>query len=159
VAVANVDRVNAPSFVGTAGVAAHPPPQPAPRTLNWWQAHHSRNETFGIAAPCLKTSDRTAPIGCDGTIVSAHEKSARGNILKRVAIVTAELQHSAVEAKARVLARCFKIEILPKRQTCQATLEEIKLKRAEPLVAYQGRIINVCSIGRGIGRGRWHSGI
>jgi hypothetical protein len=79
--------------------------------------------------------------------------------LKRVSIVSAELQHAAVEAQIGIRLRCFKIEVLPKSQTWTATLEEIKLERVEPLVAYDGRIVNVCSIGRRIRRRHWHSGI
>jgi len=63
--------------------------------------------------------------------------------LKRISIVGAKLQHSSVEAKAGILAGCFKIEVLPKGQTWKPTLEEIKLKRAQPLVTYYGRIVNI----------------
>jgi hypothetical protein len=47
--------------------------------------------------------------------------------LKRVSIVSAELQHAAVETEVGVRVRGFKIEVLPKGQTWLATLEEIKL--------------------------------
>ena len=79
--------------------------------------------------------------------------------MKRVSIVSAELQHAAVEAQIGIRLRRVKIEVLPKGQTWTATFEEIKLGRAESLVAYHARIINVCSIGRGIRRRHWHSGI
>jgi hypothetical protein len=47
--------------------------------------------------------------------------------LKRISIVSAELQHAAVEAEVRVRVGGFKIEVLPKGQTWIGTLEEIKL--------------------------------
>ena len=68
--------------------------------------------------------------------------------MKRVSIVSAELQHATVEAQIRIRLRGFKIEVLPKGQTCKSTLEKIKLQRLEPLVAYHSRIVNICSIGR-----------
>jgi hypothetical protein len=62
--------------------------------------------------------------------------------LKRVSIISAELQHAAVEAQVGIRVRCFKIEVLPECQTWKATLEKIELEGNEPLVAYYGRIIN-----------------
>ena len=79
--------------------------------------------------------------------------------MKRVSIVSAELQHAAVEAEVRVGVGGFKIEVLPKGQTWGDPLEKSEFERVEPLVAYHTRIINVCSIGRGIHRRHWHSGI
>jgi hypothetical protein len=148
VAKSNVDRVNAPTLIRATGIGGHPPAQPASRRLNCWQAHRGRDKALRIAAPCLKPSNRAAPIGCDRPIVSAHEEGARRNVLKRVSIVSAELQHAAVEAQIGIRLRCFKIEVLPKGQTWRATLKEIKLERNEPFVAHYGRIINECSIGR-----------
>ena len=155
----NVDCVNTPTFIGAAGIGSHPPAQPTSRALNWWQAHYSGNETLRIAAPCLKPRNRAASIGCDRPIVSAHEEGARRNVLKRVSIVSAELQHAAIEAEVWVGVGGFKIEVLPKGQTWGAPLEKIEFERVEPLVAYNGRIINGCSIGRGIRRRHWHSRI
>jgi hypothetical protein len=128
VAVGNVDCVNTPTLIGAAGVGSHPPAQPAWGALKWWQAHHGRNETLRIAAPCLKPSNRAASIGCDRPIVSPHEEGARRNVLKGVSIVSAQLQHAAVESEVRVRVGCFKIEVLPKSQTWKATLEEIKVE-------------------------------
>jgi hypothetical protein len=68
--------------------------------------------------------------------------------LKRASIIGAELQHAPVEAEIGIRLRSFKIEVLPKGQTWKPTLEEIKLQRLEPLVAYHSRIVNICSIGR-----------
>lgn len=79
--------------------------------------------------------------------------------MKGISIVSAQLQHAAVEAEVWVCVGGFKIEVLPKGQTWKGTLEEIKVERVEPFVAYHGGIINVCSIGRGIRRRHWHSGI
>ena len=48
--------------------------------------------------------------------------------MKGVSIVSAQLQHAAVEAEVRVRVGCFKIEVLPKGQTWIGTLEEIKVE-------------------------------
>jgi hypothetical protein len=96
----------------------------------------------------LKPGNRAASIGCDRPIVSAHEEGAGRNILKCISIVSAELQHAAVEAQIGIRIRCFKIEVLPEGQTWRATLEEIKLERNETFVANYGRIINERSIRR-----------
>jgi hypothetical protein len=75
----------------------------------------------------LTTSNWTTPVSADGTIIAAHQKGAnRGDILKRIPAVAAELQHAAVEAQIGIRLRCFKIEVLPKGQTWRDTLEEIK---------------------------------
>jgi hypothetical protein len=146
VAKSNVDRVNAPTLIRASGIGGHPPAKPASGRLNCWQAHRGRDEAFRVAAPCLKPSNRAASIGCDRPIVSAHEEGARRNVLKRVSIVSAELQHAAVEAKIGIRLRCFKIEVLPKGQTWRATLEEIKLERNETFVANYGWIVYEGSI-------------
>jgi hypothetical protein len=75
----------------------------------------------------LTTSNWTTPVGADRAVIAAHQEGAnRGDILKRIPAVTAELQHAAVEAQIGIRFRCFKIEVLPERQTWKATLEEIK---------------------------------
>jgi hypothetical protein len=77
--------------------------------------HHGRDEAFGVAAPSLTTSNRATPIGADCPVITSHHEapSKRKNILKRISTVRANLQHAAVEAKVRVWARCFKIEVVP----------------------------------------------
>ena len=72
-----------------------------------------------VAAPCLTTSNRTAPISANCAVVTAgHEAPASvKDILERVSTVSAELQHTAIEAEIRILARRFKIEVVPEGQT------------------------------------------
>jgi hypothetical protein len=74
----------------------------------------------------LTTSNRTAAIGANRAVVTAHEKSAaRGkNILKCVSTVSAEFKHATVETEVRIRVRCFKIEIVPECQSRRKYLEE-----------------------------------
>jgi hypothetical protein len=114
-APSNVDGVNTPTLVGLTCIAGHPPAKPA-RSLNRWYIHHGRNKTFRVAAPSLTTCNRVSTIGADGAVIAAHEEAPASdkNILKRIAPVTAELQHTAVIAEVGILARCLKIEVLSK---------------------------------------------
>lgn len=68
--------------------------------------------------------------------------------MKRISTISAELQHAAVEPESRIRIGCFKIEVVPKSQTCGTALEETKLRRIEPLVAYYSGIIDEGCIGR-----------
>jgi hypothetical protein len=63
----------------------------------------------------LTTCNRAAAISANGAVIPAHDEApASGkNILKRVSTVTAHLQHAAVVAEIGILARRFKIEIVP----------------------------------------------
>ena len=76
-----------------------------PSVMNRWQVHHGRDETFRVAAPCPKTSNRTAPIGADGAVIAAHNESCRRrkDVLKRISTVSADLQHATVKAQIRIL--------------------------------------------------------
>jgi hypothetical protein len=114
-APSNVDGVNTPTLVGLTVIAGHPPAKPA-KSLNRWYIHHGRNKTFRVAAPSLTTCNRAPTIGADGAGIAAHEEApASGkNILKRIAPVTAELQHAAVIPEVGILARCLNIKVLSK---------------------------------------------
>ena len=94
------------------------------------------DKALGIAAPCLTTCNRTAPISSDSTIVTAHNKTAAGgeNILKCISTVSAELKHTTIEPDSGVDLRGFKIEIVPECQLATAA-EEINRQRIEPFVA------------------------
>ena len=113
-----IDRVNAPTLTGATGVAGHPPAQPAVACENEGQVDHGRDKALRVATPSLTASNRTTPIGADRAVISAHNKAAAGckNILKRIPAVSADLQHAAVEAEVRILARRFKIEVVPESQ-------------------------------------------
>jgi hypothetical protein len=144
-----IDVVNAPTLIGAGGIGSHPPPQPT-ECLNRWYVHHRRHKTFGVAAPSSTTCDRTTTISADGAVIAAYEKaSARdNNVLKRISTIGAELQHASVEPESRIRIGCFKIEVVPESQTCGTALEETKLRRIEPLVAYYSGIIDEGCIGR-----------
>jgi hypothetical protein len=144
-----IDIVNAPTLIGAHGIASHPPAQPTER-LNRWYVHHRRDKTFGVAAPSSTTCDRTTTISADGAVIAPHEKASAGgkNILKRISTISAELQHATVEPESRIRIGCFKIEVVPESQTCGTALEETKLRRIEPLVAYYSGIIDEGCIGR-----------
>jgi hypothetical protein len=124
----NVDRVNAPTLIGATGVAGHPPTKPTD-CLNRWYIHHGRDEALRVAAPSLTTSNRAAAISTDGAVIAAdHEASASSkNILKSISTVTAELQHTAIVAEVRILARRFKVEVVPEGQTWGSPLEKTEL--------------------------------
>ncbi len=113
----NINRVNAPAFAGAACVAGHPPAQP---TLGGKEGNvdHRRDESTRVAAPSLTTGNRTTPISANGAVVAPHHEAATSgkDVLKRISAVNADLQHSAIEAQVRILARRFKIEVLSKRQ-------------------------------------------
>ena len=96
---------------------------------NSWQVDHGRDEALRVAAPCLTTSNRTTAIGADGAVIAAHDEApASGkNILKRISTVSAQLPSTpAVKAEVRILARRFKIEVLPKGQTTELRSEELR---------------------------------
>ena len=98
-----IDIVNAPTLIGARGIASHPPAEPTER-LNRWYVHYRRDKTFGVAAPSRTTTNRTASVGADCAVVTAHqEATASGkNVLKRISTISAELQHAAVETEIGV---------------------------------------------------------
>jgi len=69
-----IDIVNAPTLIGSGGIASHPPTQPTER-LNRRQVYDGRDKTFRIAAPSLSTCNRTTAIGADGAIIATYEKA------------------------------------------------------------------------------------
>ncbi|MGC1093918.1 MAG: hypothetical protein WA905_14390 [Pseudolabrys sp.] len=144
-----IDIVNAPTLIGARVIASHPPPQSTER-LNRWYVHHRRDKTFGVATPSSTTCDRTTTISADGAVIAPYEKTSASdkNVLKRISTISAELQHAAVEPESRIRIGCFKIEVVPESQTCGTALEETKLWRIEPLVAYFAGIIDGDCIGR-----------
>jgi hypothetical protein len=144
-----IDIVNAPTLIGARGIASHPPAQPTER-LNRWYVHHRRDKTFGVAAPSSTTRDRTTTISADGAVITTHEKASAGgkNILKGSSAISAELQHATVKTDIRIRIRGFEVEIVSETQTCGTALEETKLRRIEPLVAYYSGIIDEGCIGR-----------
>jgi hypothetical protein len=76
--------------------------------------HHGRDEAFGVAAPSLTTSNRATPIGADCAVIASHDEApASSDDIGESTAANANLQHAAVEAKVRVWARCFKIEVVP----------------------------------------------
>jgi hypothetical protein len=110
----NVDRVNAPAFIGATGIAGHSPAKPV-KCGESWQVDHGRDEALGVATPSLTTRNRATAINADGAIIAPYlEESTNGkNILKRIPTVSAHLQNAPVEAEVWILARRFKIEIVP----------------------------------------------
>lgn len=146
-AIADIHGVNTPTLIGATGIASHPPTKLS-ESLNRWQVHHGRDEAFRVATPCLQPGNWTTPIAADGTVVAAHQKSAGRHVLKRIATVTAELQHATIEAQIRIRIRCFKIIVLTKRQTWIRTFEKREGQRVETFVANHGWIIYESSIRR-----------
>ena len=112
VAIADIDGVNTPTLIGATGVTGHPPAKPAER-LNRRQVHYGRDEALGIATPCLKACNWTAPIRTDRAVIAAHEETFGRDVLKCISAVAAELQHATVEAEIRIRIRGFEIEVMP----------------------------------------------
>jgi hypothetical protein len=122
----NANRIDTPAFAGATVIAGHAPTEAnARRYLNCWYIHYTRDETVGVSAPRLTTSNRAASISSDCTIVaSANEAAANSeNILKRVSAVGARLKHAAVEPDVWIWRR-FKIEVLSECQLNAAAFEE-----------------------------------
>jgi hypothetical protein len=59
------------------------------------------------------TSYWATSIGGDGTVVTAHYKSAAGNLVKCVSTIGTQLQHAAVETDIGINVRGFKVEVVP----------------------------------------------
>ena len=93
VPASNIDRVNAPTLIGATSVAGHPPAEPAVACKNEGQVHHGRDKTLRVATPRLTASNRTATIGADRAVISAHNEGAAGckDVLKRIPTVRANL--------------------------------------------------------------------
>ena len=114
VAPSNSHRINTPALARPSSIASHSPPESTCcRCLNGWQVHHRRDETSRVAAPCLTTGDGASSIDANRTVVTAYQKGAGGNFLKRISAISAELEHAAVETYTGINIRCFKIEVVP----------------------------------------------
>jgi hypothetical protein len=102
----NIDRVNAPTLVGLAGVAGHSPAQPHLWENKNWQVDHGRDEALRVAAPRLTASNRATAIGADCAVISAHREAPAGskNVLECISAVSADLQHAAVKAEVGIFA-------------------------------------------------------
>jgi hypothetical protein len=153
-----IDRINAPTLIGAACIAGHSPAKPTV-----WkekrQTHHACDEPLRVAAPGLTTSNRTAAISADRTVIAAHEKApADGkNVLKSISAVGAEFQHATVETEVWIRIRCFKVEVVPECQSRGKNLEKNQTQSVKPFIADYSGIINESGIGRRVSRRRWHS--
>jgi hypothetical protein len=123
------------------------------------QVHHTCNEAVRIAAPSPKTSNRTAAIKANSTVVPADEEACGRDVLKGIPAVGAVLKYTAVEAEVGVLCRRFKVEVVPERQLRDVPFEDTEIYRVEPLVADYPWIIDERGIWRCISRRHWHPGI
>jgi hypothetical protein len=113
----NGHGINPPTFARASVVAGHSPTQSTSAgCLDRWQIHHACDETTGVAAPRLTTSNWAASIAADGAVVSAPHKSAARYLLKCVSAVSTELQYTAIETEIGINVRSFKVEIVPERQ-------------------------------------------
>ena len=114
-ALVNIGIVNAPAFVGATGVACHSPAQLA-QIKRVRQGHRCRNEALGVAAPSLTTGNGTASVRADRPVIAAiYEAANRGDILIRISVVSADLEHAAVKTKVWVLARSLEVKVMPER--------------------------------------------
>jgi hypothetical protein len=156
----NTDRVDAPTLTRATHVAGHSPAQRALDNFNR-QGHDSGNETLRVTAPRSTASDWTSSIGADRAVISAHKKAATGieDILIRLPLINADLQHGAVEANIRIHVRGFQVEVLSEHQLRRYRLEDSELSCFEAFVAYDSRIVNPRGIWRSVGRRHWGSGI
>ena len=104
-APADIDSVHAPALTGAAVVTRHPPAQLALYD-NWWQSHCRSDKATRIAAPCATTSNRTAPVGANCTVIAAHKEASAGiqDVMNSSPLINTDLQHAAVKAEARILA-------------------------------------------------------
>jgi hypothetical protein len=129
----DIDSVNAPALIGANGVAGHPPPKPTLYTRNKRQVHHGRDEALRVAAPSLTASNRVAPISADCAVIPAdQEATARSdNILIRLPLIDADLQHAAVKAEIGIHARRFQVEVVPECQPRGEYLEKSKGQRVQ----------------------------
>jgi hypothetical protein len=158
-APSDIDGIDAPAFAGTAVIARHAPTQSG-GCGNQWQVDHGRDEALRIPAPCLTTSNRTAPVAGNRAVVAAHNEATAGrkNVSKRVSTVRADLQYAAVEADIGI-GGGFKIKIVAECQLSAARFSKEDGRRIEPFVAYYSGVINECSIGRCIRRWAGHAAI
>jgi hypothetical protein len=104
--------VHAPAVAGATGVTGHAPPQHLDKTK--WQVHRCGDKTLGVAAPCLKASNRTTAIRANCVVVSAIHEAAGRNILKRIPTISAGFKHAAVEAEGGILTGRLKVKIMSK---------------------------------------------
>jgi hypothetical protein len=69
-----------------------------------------------VATPSTPTSNGATTIKADRAIVASHDEASTSveNILKGISTISGKLQHAAVVAEVRILARRFKVEVVPK---------------------------------------------
>jgi len=134
-APAETDRVNAPAIARATVIGGHSPAEP-PACGNVWQVDYCRDEAQRVAAPCLTTCNRTAPISGDRTVVAARKETAASckNVLEGISTIEANLQHASIKADVGLSIRRFHIEILPEGQLHQSCRKG-ELKWIEPFVA------------------------
>ena len=97
-ALSDSDVVDAPSFAGDAAVTPHPPAQDKLRAASR-ETHDAVDKATRVTGPCLPTSQRIATATVDRASVTADNKGATGSedVLKRLPVIKADLEHSAVE--------------------------------------------------------------
>ena len=113
-APSDTDGIDAPAFAGTAVIAGHSPKEfSASGARKRRYVHSGRDETGRVSAPCLTTSNGTTAIVSDRAVVAACDEAPAGgkNVLKCIPTISADLQHTAIEADVGIWRR-FKIEIL-----------------------------------------------
>ncbi len=136
----NVACVNAPAFARASVIARHPPTQHRIQKL-WRQVHYRRNKAFRVPAPRRTTSDRTASVGRNRTVVTTTLKAAQhSDVSKCISAVNAELQNAPVEAEVGILTRRFEIEVVSECQPHVVGFRGGKAWRVEVLVADYRRI-------------------
>jgi hypothetical protein len=112
-ALVNIGIVNAPAFVGATGVACHSPAQLA-QIKRKWQLHRCRNEALRVAAPSLTTGNGTAAVRADRPVIAAiYEAANRGDILKCISVVSADLEHAAVKTEVGILTGRLEVKVMP----------------------------------------------
>ena len=110
--------------------------------------NRGRDEAIRIAAPSLTTGNRAATISADGAVIASCNESTASlkDVLERLSLVNADLQHATIKTEIGIFGRGFEIEVMSEGQLLADRLEDSEAWQVQQLVTYHARIIDEGSI-------------